>query len=98
MQSNFIIASKLPYEKEPFGSLFSLMILGQIIAVSLDEFVAHLDDIVDGEGRGCEGIEHCRLIDGVSLEGNSRLDGEKLNVYIGHIHYRALCGAHTRRE
>ena len=82
------------YKKKPSHKrwLFYLMILGQIISVSLNELVAHLYDVVYREGGRGERIEHSRLIDGVLFKSYCRFDGEKLNVYIGHIHSRTLCG------
>ena len=59
-----------------------LMIFRQIISVSLNQLVAHLYDVVDGEGGRGERIEHSRLIDGVLLKSYGCLNGEKLNVYV----------------
>ena len=37
-------------------------------------------------------LEHCGVVDMFLLLSNSRLDGEELNVDVGHIHCRALNG------
>ena len=57
-----------------------------------DEVVAEGNDIVDRKLGGGVRLEHCGVVDMLTLLGYSRLDGEELNVDVGHIHCRALNG------
>ena len=57
-----------------------------------DEVVAEGNDIVDRKLGGGVRLEHCCVVDMLTLLGYSRLDGEELNVDVGHIHSRALNG------
>ena len=68
------------------------MILRHPISVDLDKLVDHLLDGVDVELAARVGVEHCRLVDVLLLSRASRLDGEELNVDVGHIHCRTLYG------
>ena len=43
------------------------MVSGQIIAVSLDQLVDHLHDVVDGQLRGCVRLQHSSVVDEVAL-------------------------------
>ena len=63
-------------------------VLGQPVAVSRDELVAHLHDVVDRKLCRSVRLEHSRLIDLRAGSGDSRLDGQQLSVDVGHIHRR----------
>ena len=54
--------------------------------VSLDELVAHRDDVINR--KLCRGvrIKHSRLVYVLTLAGNSRLNGKELRIDVGHIH------------
>ena len=68
------------------------MILRQPSLVCFDEVVAECNDIVDRKLGGGVRLEHCGVVNMFLLLGNSCLDGEKLNVDVGHIHCGALNG------
>ena len=68
------------------------MILGKIIAVSLDKVINHLLDGVDIKLTACVRVKHCRLIDMFFFEGCGSLDCQKLNIDVGHVHCGALNG------
>ena len=59
--------------------------LGQPALVRLDERVAQLDDIVDGQLALAVRIHHGRLIDIVLPEGAGGLDGQQLHVDVGAV-------------
>jgi len=84
---------KVRYE---IGIIYALwvksMILGQIIAVRLNEVIDHFLDGVDIKLCGTARVKHRRLIDVLTLFGHSRFDGKKLNVDVGHIHRGTLYG------
>ena len=69
---------------------FESAIFGKPCLLGFDEVVAHGNDIVDGQLGGGVRIEHCRVVDVLSLFGCRSLDGEKLDVDVGHVHRSKL--------
>ena len=80
-EARLAIRSRLP-EKS--------VVLRQHVAMRGDEFVAHLDDVVDGKFGTRVRIEHGGLIDPVALLRERGFDCQELDVDIGHVECGAL--------
>ena len=70
--------------------MYGLFVHLHVIAVSIDQLVAHGHDVVDGQLRAGVGVEHDGLVDVIPLQRAGGLDGQQLHVDICAVQRRAL--------
>lgn len=58
--------------------------------LSRDHLICHGPDLIERQGRGCQRIEHERVIDGISVTVDAGVDCQALHVDHGLVERRKL--------